>query len=314
LKLITVVTACFNEEANVREVAERVRKTLAPYEGRYRYEHVFIDNASTDRSAEILREIAASDPRVKLILNRRNFGPFRSPTHAFLQASGDAVIPMAGDLQDPPEMLDESQLMYSVRTLYYRILGRLAEIDLVPHTTGFGLYDKEFMDLFRSLDDPYPYARGLPAEFGFETATVPFHQPARKRGRSKLHLYALFDQAMIAITTHSRFPLRVATLAGFGLSALSFLAGLGYLIYKLIYWNNFAVGIAPIVIGLFFCFSVVLFCIGILGEYLAVVHTRLMRRPLVVEKERVNFDREPAVSRVLRQALPRDSGRDARLD
>jgi polyisoprenyl-phosphate glycosyltransferase len=311
VKLVSVVTPCFNEEQNVRELYERVRAALRPLSGRYIYEHIFIDNASTDGTLEVLRGLADKDHNVKVIANQRNFGVQRSGQHAFLQARGDAVIVLAADLQDPPELIPqflghwqngfgavlgvkkasrESAVMFLLRTLYYKLIGRMADVTLIQHASGFGLYDKAFVDMVRALDDPSPYTRGLVAEFGFPCATVPYEQPARRRGVTKNNFYALYDAAMVGITSHSKIPLRVATIAGFALSAFSFLVAIGYFVYKLIFWNSFPVGIAPIVIGLFLSFSIQLFFLGVLGEYVAVIHTRVMKRPLVVEKERINFE------------------------
>lgn len=310
MKLITVMTPCFNEEENVRELYEQVKAVFAGLP-QYRYEQLFIDNASTDRTVAILKEIAAQDKSLKVIVNRRNFGTVRSPHHALLQAQGDAVIVLAADFQDPPAMIpafldrweaghkvvlgvknrsQESPLMFAVRRLYYALIDRLSEVELVRNTTGFGLYDKSLIETLRTVDDPYPYSRGMISELGFHISTIEFEQPARKRGLSKNNFYTLYDMAMVGITSHSKLPLRVATMAGFGLSALSFLIALIYLVYKLVYWDRFTAGVAPLVIGLFMSFSVQLFFLGLLGEYIAVIHTRVMKRPLVVEKERINFD------------------------
>jgi len=310
MKLITVVTPCFNEEDNVREVYAQVKAVFAGLP-QYRYEHIFIDNASTDRTVVILKEIAACDKGVKVIVNRRNFGQIRSPHHAFLQARGDAVIGIVADFQDPPELIpaflskweaghkvvlgvkassQESPAMFAVRRIYYALIHSLSDVQLVKNATGFGLYDKSVIDILRTLDDPYPYGRGLIAELGFEPAVVAYEQPVRRRGLSKNNFYTLYDLAMVGITSHSKVPLRIATISGFLLSAISFVVALGYLIYKLIYWDRFTAGVAPLVIGLFMSFSVQLFFMGLLGEYILVIHTRVMKRPLVVEKERINFD------------------------
>jgi glycosyltransferase involved in cell wall biosynthesis len=310
LKLVSVVTPCFNEEGNVRELYSQVRAVFEKL-GRYRYEHIFIDNASTDATASILRELASGDSHVRVIINRRNFGQERSPYYAVLQTRGDAVVVLASDLQDPPELISaflerweqgfkvvlgvkhtslESRTMFLLRTAYYSLIDRLSDVRLIQHATGFGLYDRVFVDLLRNLEDPYPYTRGLVAEFGFEVATIPYEQPARQRGLTKNTFYSLYDLAMVGITSHSKIPLRFATFAGFILSGVSFLVAIAYFVYKLIFWSSFPVGIAPIVIGLFLSFSVQLFFMGILGEYIAVIHTRVMKRPLVVEKERINFD------------------------
>lgn len=310
MKLVSVVVGCFNEEGNVRELYDRVRAVFDAI-GKYRWELIFADNASQDGTLAILRELAASDRRVKVIVNWRNFGHIRSPYHALLQARGDAVIAMASDLQDPPELIAdflkewengipvvlgvkkssrEPKLMYLVRTAYYRLLRRLADVETIPHATGFGLYDRSFMEILRTLDDPYPYMRGLIGELGLAFTTKPYDQPPRGSGVTKNNFYTLYDLAMMGITSHSKIPLRLATIIGFLLSALSLLVAIGYFVYKLIFWNRFAVGIAPLVIGLFLSFSVQLFFMGLLGEYVAVIHTRVMKRPLVVERERINFD------------------------
>lgn len=274
------------------------------------YQHVFIDNASSDGTQDELRKIAAEDAFVKVILNQRNFGHVRSPYYGMLQASGDAVIVMASDLQDPPELIcdfirrwregspvvlgqkrnsDEARLLFTIRRMYYRIVKRLADVELIENVTGFGLYDRKVIESLRALDDPYPYVRGLITELGYSVALVPYDQPLRKRGRTKNNFYTLYDVAMLGITSHSKVPLRLAMMLGFTASALSFFAGLSYLVYKLVFWDRFALGVAPVVIGLFFFASVQLFFIGIIGEYIGAIHTRVTKRPLVVEKERINF-------------------------
>lgn len=310
MKLITIVTPCYNEEDNVREL---YRQVCAVFEQmpQYHYEHLFIDNASKDRTVAILKEIAEKDKRVKLIVNRRNFGQIRSPYHALLQSRGEAVIVIAADLQDPPTLIpafldkweagsrvvlgvkassEESRLMFTVRHLYYELINRLSDVELIKDATGFGLFDRSVVEILRTLDEPYPYTRGLIAELGFETATIDYKQPVRRRGLSKNNFYALYDVAMVGITSHSKVPLRLATILGFALSALSFMVAMVYLVYKLLYWDRFTAGVAPLVIGVFAAFSVQLFFIGLLGEYIAVIHTRVMKRPLVVERERFNFD------------------------
>jgi glycosyltransferase involved in cell wall biosynthesis len=310
LKMISIVTPCYNEEANVQELYKRVVKVMASLDT-YRYEHIFIDNASTDRTVEILKEIAAQDKRVKIIVNTRNFGHIRSPYHAILQAKGDAVISIVADLQDPPEMIvdfirkwesgykivigvkeksEESALFFAVRKFYYNLIGKLSEISLIKNFTGFGLYDKKVIDILRQIDDPYPYFRGLICDIGFERAEIPYVQPVRRRGFTKNNFYTLYDMAMLGITNHSKVPLRLATMTGFLMAFFSLFLAFGYFLYKLIFWSSFTVGIAPLVIGLFFFGSVQLFFIGIIGEYIGSIHTQVLKRPLVVEKERVNFD------------------------
>jgi len=308
-RLISIVMPCFNEQDNIRVAYEAVKGAMAGHPG-YDYEHIFIDNDSTDRTPEILREITADDSRVRVILNARNYGHVRSPYYAVLQSSGDAVIPMASDLQDPPELIpqllekweqgyktvlavksssDESWLMYRVRGLYYKVIQRLSDVPQVQNFTGFGLYDRKVVDVLRELKDPYPYFRGLVLEFGFEPAIVEFQQPRRKHGITKNNFYTLYDLAMLGVTSHSKVPLRLATWLGFASAAASLLAGIIYLVYKLLNWQSFSVGLAPLIIGLFFLTSVQLFFLGVLGEYVGAAYTQVLRRPLVVEKERINF-------------------------
>jgi glycosyltransferase involved in cell wall biosynthesis len=272
---------------------------------------VFIDNHSSDASVAVIRQLVAADRRVRAILNQRNFGNVRSPYHGLLQAEGEAVIVMAADLQDPPELIpdfikswrdgsrvvlgqkinsEESWVFYTIRRIYYRIVRQLADVDLIENATGFGLYDRRVVEQLRALDDPYPYVRGLVCELGYTVVRVPYEQPMRRRGVTKNNFYTLYDVAMLGITSHSKVPLRLATMLGFAASALSCAVGLAYLVYKLVFWDRFALGIAPVVIGLFFFASVQLLFIGILGEYLGSIHTKVTKRPLVVEKERINWD------------------------
>jgi glycosyltransferase involved in cell wall biosynthesis len=309
-KLISVVSGCYNEEENVRECYEQVKRVFAEI-GRYRYEHIFIDNASKDKTVAILREIAAKDKNVKVIVNARNFGHIRSPYHGVVAARGDAVIYIVSDLQDPPDLIkefirkweegffvivavkensDESPLFFAVRKLYYEIVSRLAEIELIKNTTGFGLYDRRFIDILAEINDPYPYFRGLISDIGFPVAKIPYHQPARQRGITSNNFYSLYDMAMLGITNHSRVPLRLATMLGFLVSFLSLFVALAYLVFKLMFWNEFSLGLAPLVIGLFFFGSVQLFFIGILGEYIGSIYTQVQKRPHVVELERINFE------------------------
>jgi glycosyltransferase involved in cell wall biosynthesis len=308
--LISVMTPCFNEEDNVVFLYQRIRGAFASLPG-YRYEHVFIDNASTDRTVERIKQLASGDRAVKLIVNNRNFGHIRSPLHAFYQVQGTAVITLASDLQDPPELIpdfvrkweegykvvigvkpksEESWLMFGFRRLYYGLVGRISDVPLIPNYTGFGMYDREVIEAVRAIDDRYPYFRGIIADLGYPRAEIPFLQPRRNRGMSKNNFYTLYDNAMLGITNHSKVPLRLATFSGFVLSILSLLIALSYLIAKLLFWNKFSLGTAPLVIGVFFLGAVQLFFVGILGEYIGAIHTQVHKRPLVTEKERVNFD------------------------
>lgn len=319
MKLISIVTPCYNEEGNVEELHAQIKAVFEQLP-EYDYEHIFIDNASPDATPQILRGLAERDPKVKVILNNRNFGHVRSPYYGMLQASGDAVIAMASDLQDPPHLIpkflekweegfqvvvgqkaksEESPLFFALRGLYYRVVKGLAEVELLEHVTGFGLYDRKAMEAFRALGDSYPYVRGLISELGFPTATIVYEQPSRKRGLTKNNFYTLYDIAMLGVTTHSKVPLRIATMLGFTMSALSFLSGLGYLIYKLLFWNSFNAGVAPLVIGLFFISSVQLLFLGIVGEYIGFIHTQVLKRPLVVERERIGFEKGVSVEKEL---------------
>ena len=309
MKTVTIVMPCYNEEPNVERAYKAVKEIFASLPD-YNYEHLFIDNASEDGTFSILLKIAAADKRVKLIRNVRNFGHIRSPFHGLLQASGDAVILMVADLQDPPALIveflkkweagnkivvgvktqsDENGLMFRVRKVYYRIMNQISEVRHIENFTGFGLYDKQVIDILRKIEDPYPYFRGLIADIGFEIERVEYLQPARKWGITKNNFYTLYDTAMLGLTNYSRIPLRVATFLGFVMSVVSLLVAFSYFVYKLVYWQEFSLGVAPIVIGLFFMFSVQLFFLGIVGEYIGSIHTKVLKRPLVVEKERVNF-------------------------
>jgi len=309
VKRISIISPTFNEEENVEELYRQVTAvtdTLTNYE----WEFIFIDNASTDATPKILRKLAAADKRVKVILNTRNFGQIRSPSYAMLQATGEAVITMVSDLQDPPTLIpaflekwevgypivlgqkiaaEESRVFYLLRTAYYTLVRRLSDVQLIDHVTGFGIYDRKVIEVFRKIDDPYPYNRGLICDLGYDIARIPYRQPERKRGLTKNNFYSLYDIAMLGITSHSKIPLRMATLIGFALALMSLLVAIGYFFYKLLFWNNFPVGQAPVVIGLFLFSSVQLFFTGVLGEYIAAIHTQVLHRPLVIEKERINF-------------------------
>ncbi|WP_332445850.1 glycosyltransferase family 2 protein [Sphaerochaeta sp.] len=309
-KHICIVTPCYNEEENVRALYEAVKEQFRKLP-QYEYSHLFIDNASQDKTPSILEALASEDRHVKVILNARNFGHLRSPFHGMLSAPGDAVISMAADFQDPPEMIPlllekweqgflsviavktkskENPLMFLIRKVYYTIVRRISEIQSIDNYTGFGLYDRKVIESMRRLNDPYPYIRGMISEIGFEYATVAFTQPRRSRGITKNNFYTLFDLAMLGITANSKVPLRLATFFGFAMSGISMLVAIVYLIMKLIYWDTFSMGIAPAAIGVWFLGSLQLFFIGILGEYVINIYVRVANRPHVFEKKRINFE------------------------
>ncbi|MEM0465169.1 MAG: glycosyltransferase family 2 protein [Candidatus Pacearchaeota archaeon] len=309
-KLISIVTPTFNEEENVELLYNKIKEIMEGYKNKYDYEHIFIDNCSTDRTVEILKEIAKKDKNVKIIVNSRNFGIVRSPYYGLLQTKGDCSILISADFQEPPELINhfikkweegykivvavkksskENIIFFLIRKLYYNILKKLSEVDLIKNYMGFGLYDKEIIEILKKLDDPYPYLRGIICDIGFEKAKIPYIQPKRKRGITKNNFYSLYDMAMLGITSHSKIPLRIATFSGFILSILSLIIALIYFIYKIIFWKSFSLGTAPLIIGLFFFSSINLFFLGILGEYIASIHTQVLKRPLVIEKERINF-------------------------
>ncbi|MGB2578767.1 glycosyltransferase involved in cell wall biosynthesis [Elusimicrobium simillimum] len=308
---ISVVSSAYNEEENVEELYQRVKEQFDKL-GKYEYEQIVVDNASTDGTADKLREIAAKDKNFKVILNTRNFGHIRSPFYAILQGSGDAVIYMVSDLQDPPELIpqfiekweqgnkivlaqktesEEGFFFSKVRKLYYKLLNMLNDsgAELTKNCTGFGLYDKIVIQKFRDIEDPYPYARGLVGEFGYQKALIPFKQPLRKRGFTKNNFYTLYDNAMIGFINHSKVPLRLAVFLGFALAGFSFVIGCIYLVVKILWWDIFPAGTAPILIGVFFLGSLQLLFLGIIGEYVGMILTQVLKRPLVIEKERINF-------------------------
>ena len=308
MKTISIVTPCFNEVDNIEELSVLIQKTMTGLN--YDYEHLFIDNGSVDGTVDKIRALAGKDTHIKAIINTRNFGHIRSPYYGLLQAGGDAVIILASDLQDPPERIPEfirewesgfkvvigvkskskeSGFFYFFRTLYYKTLRSLSDVELIEHFTGFGLYDQKVIEILRNLDDPYPYFRGLIADIGFPIARIEFEQPRRKRGISKNNFFTLYDIAMLGLTGYTKVPLRIATMFGFLSAGISFLVGLIYLLYKLSDWQNFSLGLAPVVIGLFFLGSIQLIFLGIVGEYIGAIYTQVMHRPLVIEKERINF-------------------------
>jgi len=313
MKKISILTPCYNEEENVNNLYNATKKQFDALP-QYAYEHVFIDNCSTDRTVAILKEIAKEDKNVKIIVNARNFGHIRSPYYGILQCTGDCVIPLFADLQDPPEIIPqmlekweegyaivtcvknkskENPIMFFIRKVFYNMLSRLSETEQIKNFTGFGLYDKKFIDILKNeVEDPYPYFRGLIGELGYNRTEITYTQQRREHGKTKNNFYTLYDIAMLGFINHSKLPLRLASFIGFGVAIISLLVAIVYFVYKLIYWNDFSTGTAPLVIGLFFFSAVQLFFIGIIGEYIGAIHTQVKKRPYVIEKERVNFEED----------------------
>lgn len=309
-KTISVVTPCFNEEDNVAELYKRLLEVANLFPN-YLFEYIFIDNASTDKTVDLLKSFALNNFAVKIIVNTRNFGHIRSPYWGVLQSRGDATIYLASDLQDPPELIpkfielwekgakvvmavkpvsETGFFLHRIRKFYYKFLDKISDVDIIKDATGFGLYDKVVLDHVRKINDPYPYFRGIIAELGYEVSTISFIQSRRLRGLSKNNFYTLYDIAMLGIISHSLVPIRVASFLGFFIGLLSILIAVIFLIVKLLYWQNFPLGIAPIIIGMFLMFGIILIFIGLIGEYIGSIHTYLQKRPIVVEKERINFD------------------------
>ena len=312
-KKIVIATSCYNEEENLREFYQRCIKILDDNSEKYQGEIVIEDNYSTDNSRDILRELAAGDKRLKVIFNAKNFGANRSGFNCLLSASADAdaVIPMCSDLQESPELIaelikkweegyqvvcavknksKENSLMFGLRKIYYWLLKKSSDTELISNFTGFGLYDRCFMDAVKKFHDPYPYFRGLVSEIGFKQCKVTFTQEKRKGGKSSYNFFSYYDYAMTGFVNHTKLPLRLAVFSGFFIAFISLLVALGYFIYKCLNWDSFQVGMAPLVIGLFFFSAIQLIFIGILGEYIGAIYTQVKNKPLVIEEERINFD------------------------
>ena len=313
-KLISVVVPTYNEQENVVPLTDTLVKIFAEELPEYNYEIIFIDNHSKDNTKTLIRQICSENPNVKAIFNARNFGQMRSPVYGFKQAYGDCVVRLNADFQDPPSLIptfvrewekghkivigikektEEGFFMAFVRRQYYKFLRKITDIGHIENFTGFGLFDKAFVDVVRNIHDPMPYFRGMVAEFGFEYKTILYQRPNRRAGKSKNHFYTLYDVAMIGITSYSKVMLRLASFLGFIIGGLSFLVALVYFIMKLVHWDWFRSGIAPLVIGVFFLGGVQLFFIGLLGEYVLAINSRVLDRPLVVEEERLNFNGKP---------------------
>ena len=312
-KKISIVASCFNEKNNIQEFHDRIAAVFSKI-GKYDYEIIIADNCSTDGTRDVLRAIAAKDKNFKVIFNSNNFGHIRSPGNALTKASGDAAVSMCSDLQDPPEFIEEfikkweegykvvvavrehsegSLFTLPVRNFYYWLLTKFSDSDnIIRNFTGFGLYDRKFVDAVQLYKDPYPYFRGLVSEIGFRRAEIKYTQEKRKHGKTKNNFFTLYDMAMTGFVNHSKLPLRLATFLGFSLAAISLLVALGYLIYKLLYWDTFTLGLAPLVVGMFFFAAVQLIFIGIVGEYIGAIYTQVKNRPLAIEDEKINFEND----------------------
>ena len=313
MKKISVLIPCYNEAENVGPISRAVTEILEKELPQYDYELVFIDNDSTDGTRDIIRGLCADNPRIKAILNARNFGQFNSPYYGMLQVTGDCVIEMVADFQDPVEMIPkyihewekgykivigiktsskENRLMYWLRSCYYKTIKKLSDVEQIEHFTGSGLYDREFIEVLRNLDDPTPFLRGIVAELGYRRKEIPYEQPRRRTGKTHNNFYRLYDAAMLSVTSYTKAGLRLATIFGSICAVVSMLIAMVYLVMKLIWWDRFPAGMAPMLIGMLFLGSVQLFFIGFLGEYIMSINQRVMKRPLVIEEERINFNEE----------------------
>ncbi len=311
MKKISILIPTYNEEENVPIITPIVVNILTEQLSQYDYEIIFIDNDSQDSTRDKLREVCALNPKIKAIFNVKNFGQNKSPYYGLIQTTGDCTIAMCADMQDPPRMIvefikeweqgfkivagikhksKENPLMYLLRTIYYKVIKKISDVEQIEHFTGFGLYDKKFIEVLRQIKDPHPYLRGIIGELGFRRKDIYYEQEKRQFGKSSNNWYSLYDIGMLGITSYSKIALRLATFLGFIISGMSFLIATLYLVLKLTNWDNFQLGLAPMVIGMFFLGSVQLFFIGILGEYVLNINARVISRPLVIEEDRINFD------------------------
>ena len=325
-KKISIVVPCYNEQENVRLMAAAIGRQFAEHKElqKYDYDILFIDNDSADNTRAELRAMCQEDRQhIKVIFNAKNFGQFNSPYYAMLQTDGDATMLMAADFQDPPELIPayvknwedgykivigvkahstDGKLIYAMRCLYYKTIKRFSQVEQIEHFTGFGLYDRAFIEVLRELDDPTPFLRGIVAELGFRRKEIPYDQPKRRAGKTSNNFYTLYDAAMLGFTSYTKVGLRIATFAGAICAAACIGIAFIYLILKLIYWDRFAAGMAPLLIGMLFIGSVQIFFIGLVGEYILSINQRVMKRPLVVEEERINFpsaEKAPAYEQML---------------
>lgn len=314
MKMVSVLIPCYNEEENVKLIARAVEKIFKLELPKYDYEIVFIDNDSSDLTRSYLREICEQNKKIKAIFNAKNFGLFNSPYYGLMQTQGDCTILLCCDFQDPIELLpqmvhewesgeykiivmqkiasEERRILYFLRSCYYKLLRRFSDVNQIEHFTGFGLYDREFIEVLRQLNDPMPFLRGIVAEFGYRIKVIPYKQKQRAAGKTHNNFTTLYDAAMLSFTSYTKIGLRIATFIGFGVAGISFIIALIYFVFKLIFWDRFVAGTAPILMGMFFLGAVILIFLGIIGEYILSINQRVMNRPLVIEDERINFEEE----------------------
>ena len=311
MKKVSILIPCYNEEENVVPMSEAIVELFTTQLPQYDYELLFIDNDSHDNTRPLLRQICAKNPKIKAIFNAKNFGQFNSPYYGILQTTGDCVISMVCDFQDPLELIPqylqewengykivigiktsskENKLVYFLRSIYYKLIKKFSNVEQIEHFTGSGLYDREFVEVLRNLKDPTPFLRGIVAELGYKRKEIPYEQPQRRAGKTHNNWYSLYDAAMLSFTSYTKIGLRLATFIGIFVGALSFIIAIVYLIMKLVFWDTFTAGMAPVIIGMFFLGSVQLFFLGFMGEYILSMNQRIMNRPLVIEEERINFD------------------------
>ncbi|GFI21966.1 prophage bactoprenol glucosyl transferase [Lachnospiraceae bacterium] len=311
MKKISILIPCYNEQENVVPMSEAIVNLFEAELAQYEYELLFIDNDSTDNTRPLLREICVKNHRIKAIFNAKNFGQFNSPYYGMLQTTGDCTISMVCDFQDPIELIPqyirewengykivigikktskENPIMYKLRSTYYKIIKKFSDVEQIEHFTGSGLYDREFVEVLRNLKDPTPFLRGIVAELGYRRKEIPYEQPQRRAGKTHNSFYTLYDAAMLSFTSYTKIGLRLATFMGIGIGILSAVMGIAYLVMKLLYWDRFVAGMAPMLIGIFFLGSIQLFFLGFMGEYILSINQRVMNRPLVIEEERLNFE------------------------
>lgn len=319
MKKVSILIPCYNEEENVVPMSEAIVELFTTQLPQYDYELLFIDNDSHDNTRPLLRQICAKNPKIKAIFNAKNFGQFNSPYYGILQTTGDCVISMVCDFQDPLELIPqylqewengykivigiktsskENKLVYFLRSIYYKMIKKFSNVEQIEHFTGSGLYDREFVEVLRNLKDPTPFLRGIVAELGYKRKEIPYEQPQRRAGKTHNNWYSLYDAAMLSFTSYTKIGLRLATFIGAIVGGISFIIAIVYLVMKLVFWDTFTAGMAPVLIGMFFLGSVQLFFLGFMGEYILSMNQRIMNRPLVIEEERINFDSDDEQKKV----------------